>query len=90
MIDGVRNGETIAEIAAANGSSGEAVVEALVAQLQERLDAAVAADRITAAEAAEKLADATERLNTLVFETPRPGEGPGAAPAGAGTTAGDF
>ncbi len=90
VIEGVQNGETIAEIAAANGSSGEAVVEALVARTQERLDAAAAAGRIPAEEAAEKLAEATERINRLVFETPQPGEGPGAAPAGAATTASDL
>jgi hypothetical protein len=42
--EGVAGGSTIAEIAEANGSSADAVVEALVARVDERLEDAVAAD----------------------------------------------
>ncbi len=67
-------GATLASVAAANGSSGDAIVDALVAQLTERLDEAVADERLTEEEADEKLSDATDRFETLVeTENPRLG-----------------
>lgn len=71
ILDQLGDGSTIAGIATANGSSGTAIVDALIADMSDRLDGAVADERLTAEEAAEKLAAAEERLNELV-ETPDP------------------
>ena len=89
VVEGIRAGQTVAEIAAANGSSGEAVVDALVANAQEHVDQAIADGRITAEEGAEKLAQASDHAQTFVFETPQPGERPG-RPPGCPGAAGDF
>lgn len=58
----LRSGSTLAEIAAANGVDSDTLVEALVAQAVERIDAAVAAERITEDQAADKLADIETRI----------------------------
>ncbi len=84
-------GATLASIAEANGSSGDAIVAAAVEQLRERLDDAVADERITQEEADEKLAEATTRLEELV-ETENPPlrgrhRGPGFLRAGLGEVA---
>ncbi len=65
------DGATLASVAEANGSSGDAIVAAAVDRLAERLDEAVADERITQDQADEKLAEATERLEELV-ETENP------------------
>ena len=62
ILDQLREGATLAEIAAANGSSTDAIVAAAVANLSERLDEAVADERLTREEADEKIAEAEERL----------------------------
>ncbi|WKZ81791.1 MAG: hypothetical protein QY307_06710 [Acidimicrobiia bacterium] len=68
--------DTIAEIAVANGSSGEEVVEHLLGLIGERLDEAVADGKLTQEEADEKLANAEERLTEMVNNPlPEPGEG---------------
>lgn len=99
VVEGIRAGGTVADVAAANGSSGQAVVDALVAAASERIDQAVADGRMTAEEGAEKLAGVGERINTFVFETPelpergeRQGRGgpPSAGNAPDGNAAGDF
>ena len=87
LFEGIRAGDTVAEIAVANGSSGQAVVDALVANATEHVNQAVADGRITAEEGAERLAQASEHAQTFVFETPQPGERPqrpAGAPAGFG------
>lgn len=60
------DGQTIAEIAEANGVSVDDVVAALVEPAEERLDDAVENGRLTEAQASEKLADVTERATDLV------------------------
>lgn len=67
--DGLEAGDTLADIAAANGSSGTAVVDALVADLTEKLDGAVADERIDQAKADEILANASEKITTMVNST---------------------
>jgi hypothetical protein len=64
----LQQGKTIAEIAVEQGSSAQAVIDALVAEVSSALDAAVANGRLTEEEAAEKLAEATERITTMVNE----------------------
>jgi hypothetical protein len=82
LVDALRDGSTIAEVAAANGSSGTAVVGALVEEANERIDEAVAEGKIAAEDAAEAKANAAERIEDMVngeFE-PRGhgfGRGPG-------------
>ena len=71
----LRDGATLAEIA---GSETDALIASLVADVEEKLDEAVANGRITQEEADEKLAEATERITTFVNEGPqRPGGGGG-------------
>lgn len=69
VISNVRTGGTIAELAEENGSSGEAVVDALMAVADERIDAALDAEKIDEERAAEIRAKVLERVTNLVFET---------------------
>lgn len=72
--DALRDGQTIAEVATANGVEAQAVIDAMVAATSERLDELVADGRLDADEAAERLSAATERITTLVNEGfPAPG-----------------
>lgn len=62
-------GQSLAQFAAANGSSGDEVVQAVVAKARERIDKAVARGRITS-ERAETLIDKlTTRATELVNDT---------------------
>ena len=71
-------GATLAEIAGTNSVPVESVVALLVEQKNERLDAAVEAGRLDAAEANEKRAEIEERVTTSVNEgRPERGEGRG-------------
>jgi hypothetical protein len=83
LADALRDGQTIAEVAVDNGSSAEAVVDALVAEANAKLDQAVADEKLTAERAEEIRADAPDRIEARVngeFEG-RPGHrghhGPG-------------
>lgn len=67
--DGLEAGDTLADIAVANGSSGTAVVDSLVADLTEKLDGAVADERIDQEKADEILTNATEKITTMVNST---------------------
>ncbi len=67
---GLRDGQTIAQIAEANGSSGQAVIDALVANATERINQAVADGKLTQETADEKLVEITERITELVNNTP--------------------
>ena len=70
--------DTLADLAEANGSSGEELVEFLVSQAEERLAQAVENGRITQDEADEKLADIEERITEKVnSEIPELGSRPG-------------
>ena len=74
-------GTSIADVAAANGSSGDEVIAAMLANLSERLEEKVADERLTQEEADEKLAGAEERITEVVndpdAELRRGGRGPG-------------
>lgn len=84
LVAQLREGSTLAEIA---GAQTDALIAALVAGVEERLDEAVADGRLTQEEADEKLAEATERITSFVNEGP-PQDGPGphrpGAPGGGG------
>jgi polyhydroxyalkanoate synthesis regulator phasin len=68
--------DTLADLAAANGSSGAALIDFMVGRVEERIAQAVADGKLTQDEADEKLAKLrdkiTERVNS---EIPEPGEG---------------
>ena len=63
-----QQGQTLAEIAEANGVDVQTIIDAKVAEVTERLNAAVEAGRLTAAEADEKLADLEAQVTTRVNE----------------------
>lgn len=62
----LQDGSTIADVAEANGVDVDDVVDAIIAEKSERLDAKVEAGDITAEEAAEKLERKTERITNKV------------------------
>ena len=59
--DALRDGQTIAEVAEANGVDVQVVIDAMVAAAQERIDEAIA-------DVDERMADLTERITELVNE----------------------
>lgn len=65
------DGKTLAEVAAENGVDAQAVIDALVADANARIDEAVANGRITAEEAEEHKANAVEKITTFVNEGPQ-------------------
>jgi polyhydroxyalkanoate synthesis regulator phasin len=79
--------DTLADIAAANGSSGAALIDYLVGQVEEHLNQAVEDGKMTEDEAAEKLANAEEHITELVnSEIPEPHQGRGPGRPGAQET----
>lgn len=84
----LRDGQTIAAVAEANGSSAQAVIDALVAEMNTNLDQAVADGKVTSERADEIRADAPDRIESMVngeFEGRRGfgghrGMGPGFGP----------
>jgi polyhydroxyalkanoate synthesis regulator phasin len=67
-------GKTLAEIATENGADPDAIEEELLADLQARLDEAVAEGHITQEQADKIMAAASERLHTFMT-TPHPNAG---------------
>jgi polyhydroxyalkanoate synthesis regulator phasin len=68
LLDAVREGETIGDLAEENGVEPQTVIDALVATVRGRLDEAVANGDIEQDAADERLADATERITEFVNE----------------------
>ena len=68
--EALRSGETLAQVAEANGVDPQTVIDAMVAQATTRIDEAVADGKLDAAEADEKKAELTERITTMVNEGP--------------------
>ncbi|MGZ8754772.1 MAG: hypothetical protein ACXW15_06245 [Acidimicrobiia bacterium] len=64
--DALGDGQTIAEVAAANGSSAEGVVAALVTEMNANLDQAVADGKLTTEQADEIRADVPDRIAAMV------------------------
>jgi hypothetical protein len=73
----LRDGQTIAEIAEANGVDVQVVIDAMVAEAQEHLAEKVAAGEMTQEEADEKLANLEERITERVNSDAPPRLGPG-------------
>jgi hypothetical protein len=63
-----QDGQTLADVAEANGVDVQTVIDAQVASQTERINAAVESGRLTADEAADKLAEVGERVTTRVNE----------------------
>jgi hypothetical protein len=62
----LQGGQSLAEVAEANGVAVQTVIDAFVADLKTHLDARVESGAMTQAEADEKLANATERITAMV------------------------
>ncbi len=66
LVDALRDGQSIADVATANGTDPQAVIDALVAAHQAKLDELVADGSLTAERAAERAEGAVERITALV------------------------
>jgi hypothetical protein len=81
LMEALRSGSTIADVATANGIDPQAVIDALVAEATARIDQAVADGKIDAGRAAEMKANLAGHLTNLVngaFKGHGPmGSGPG-------------
>jgi hypothetical protein len=74
----LESGKTLAQVAQAHGKSASGLVDALVADVKQHLDAAVAAGRITKAQETETLNGLRDRITNLVNSRRLDGEpGPG-------------
>lgn len=81
--DELRDGASLADVAAAHGVDVQVVIDAIVARASERLDQAVEDGRLTDEQAADRLAELTERVTDMV-ERPMP-QRPGAGTDDVGT-----
>lgn len=78
LAEQLQAGATLADVAEANGVAVSAVVDVIVQNKTDRIDLAVESERITAEEAAERIAGLDERVQTRVEEgRPERGEGEG-------------
>jgi hypothetical protein len=68
LADALLDGQTIAEVATANGVEPQAVIDALVAEAEARLADLVADGRLDEQAAADRLARMTERITEAVNE----------------------
>lgn len=73
----LKNGKTLAAMAVDKGVDVKKLIGAMTTPVTERIDRAVADGKLTAAEATQRKADATERITSFVNEGPRdrPGNG---------------
>lgn len=76
LMEALQNGQTIAEIAAANGVDLDAAIDEALGEIEARLDEAVEDGRLTADDVAEKLAEIEQRIDAFVNgELPQLGDG---------------
>jgi hypothetical protein len=68
--DSLRDGQTLAQVAEANGVDPQAVIDALVAEADSRLDEGVANGRITQDEADARRPELVERITSFVTDGP--------------------
>jgi hypothetical protein len=73
----IEGGQTIAQLAEANGKTAQDVIDALVAEVKTHLDEEVAAGEHTQAEADARLAAATTQITDFVNNTQTAGPGMG-------------
>jgi hypothetical protein len=69
LAEELKAGKSLAQVAGANGSSEQAVVDAVMAKITARLDKAVANGKITPEKKAEILARAAERSHEIMNKT---------------------
>ena len=67
--DAISGGQTLAQLAEAKGSTAQAVIDAMLAEVKAHLDEEVAAGDHTQEDADAKLAEATTRITELVNST---------------------
>jgi hypothetical protein len=89
LTDAIGNGQTIAEVAVANGTDAAAVIDALVAAEQDELDELVSDGSITAEVAAERAAADLDRITDVVNGAIDPRSGSGSRSDGPGERDGD-
>jgi hypothetical protein len=99
LLAALRDGQTVAQVAESKGVAVDTVVDAIVNEIETKLDAQVASGRLTQAQADEMLTRATERTKAFVngersevsgdeakpFGRPHRGPRPGLAPSGSGS-----
>ena len=73
----IEGGQTIADLAVANGKTAQAVIDVLVDEATTRINQAVTDGNLTQAEADTKLADVETRVTDFVNTTPQFGPGRG-------------
>lgn len=66
LMEALEDGQTIAEIAEASGIDLDSVIDEALTEIESRLDEAVEAGRLDAAEVEEKLAEIEERIDAFV------------------------
>jgi hypothetical protein len=86
----LQSGQSIADVATAKGVAPQAVIDAMVAAMKQRLAESVTAGKLTQAKADELATSATTRITDVVNGVAKPGRGfgvrPDRAPAEAPTT----
>jgi hypothetical protein len=70
LLDAVQSGKTVAEVAQDHGKTGQAVIDAIVAAANTRIDQAVTAGKLDAARAAQLKAGLPDKVAHFVNETP--------------------
>jgi uncharacterized protein YidB (DUF937 family) len=82
LVSELQDGKTVAEVAEAQGVDLDTVVDAVLAEIEERLDTLVEEGRLTQEQADERLENARERVTERMNNSPPPaGMGPGAGMA---------
>lgn len=66
LAESLRNGQTLAEVAEANDVSAQALIDALVGEMNANLDQAVEDGRLTSEQADEIRANAPDRIESMV------------------------
>lgn len=74
LLSELKAGKSIADVATENGKSPQAVVDAIVAKINERVDKAVEDGKLSAEKAAEIKAKAPERVTKMVNAKRQPGQ----------------
>jgi hypothetical protein len=82
----LKSGETLAQIATAQGKTVAGLEAAIIADAKTRLDAAAAAGNLTAAQETSMLADLTSNVDGMVNSTGPPAGGPRGPGGGASPT----
>jgi hypothetical protein len=83
LVTALRGGQSIAEVATAQGTEPQVVIDAMLAEVKTHLDEHVAAGDLTQERADERLARATEGITAMV-NGERPAGGPGGRHGGRG------